>query len=151
MKETIIDTEQLNPEEQNKSTEIVKPIPGVSDRVRAAVTDSIVMIVLSVIASQFLNNYPGEFEVLRGVLLVLIFGLYDPLLTALIGGTIGHRIMGLRVRRQNDESKNIPIHVAIIRYALKVALGVISLLIVSKKSSRHAIHDIVVKSVVVYA
>jgi uncharacterized RDD family membrane protein YckC len=151
MTDTPIDSEQLNKDKQPKPTEELHNIPGVSDRVRAAVTDSVVMIVLSVIASQALSSASGELVLLRGALLVFIFGLYDPLLTAFIGGTLGHRIMGLRVRRQSDETKNIPLYLAIIRFTIKVFLGLISLLIVSKKTNRHAIHDIAVKSVVVYA
>ncbi len=146
-----IDSNEINDSNSQTTSVNAKPIPGVSDRVRAAVTDSVVMIILSVIASQVLNKFSGDMEVVRGILLVLIFGLYDPIFTSFSGGTLGHRMMGLRVKRQSDQSKNIPIHLGVIRYLIKLSLGTISLLVVSKKSRRHAIHDIAAKSVVVYA
>ncbi len=126
-------------------------IPGVSDRVRAAVTDSFVLVALSVIASQIFTSIGEEIPIARGITIVLIFALYDPLMVSILGGTIGHRIMGLRVKSQVDVSKNINIVAAIIRYFVKLVLGGISLFVVSKKEKRHAIHDMVAKSVVVYA
>ena len=150
MNDEVLDSNENTSQKKSIDKKFQTGIPGVSDRVRAAVTDSVVMIVLSVIASQLLNTTSNEMVVLRGVLLVFIFVLYDPILTAIAGGTLGHRIMGLRVKRQSDETKNIPIHSAVIRYLIKVFLGMVSLLIVSKKSNRHAIHDKAVKSVVVY-
>jgi uncharacterized RDD family membrane protein YckC len=81
---------------------------------------------------------------------IFIFFLYDPLFTSVFGGTIGHMMMGMRVKRENDETKNILFPMAIVRFAVKAVLGWISLLTVLGNEKRKAIHDYLIRSVVVY-
>jgi uncharacterized RDD family membrane protein YckC len=60
-------------------------------------------------------------------------------------------ILGIRVKRESNEQKNILFPLAIPRYIVKVLLGWVSLLTVSGSKKRKAIHDFLVGSVVVYA
>lgn len=59
-------------------------------------------------------------------------------------------IMGLRVKNESNEEKNILFHKAILRYLVKSSLGWISLLTVSGNKKKKAIHDKVAGSVVIY-
>ncbi|MEN8122707.1 MAG: RDD family protein [Bacteroidota bacterium] len=124
--------------------------PGVSKRVRAAVTDSLVLAVLMVLTTYIFSNFENVPDIARISAFVFIFVLYDPILTSSIGGTIGHMIIGIRVKRENNQEKNILFPFAIVRFLAKALLGWISLLTVLNNEKGKAIHDYLVKSIVVY-
>ncbi|MBI1183127.1 RDD family protein [bacterium] len=139
---------QLDNIDDVNNTEII--YPGVSDRIKAAVIDSFVivvfMVVLTIVFSQF-ANVPDSF---RFAGFIFIFLLYDPLFTSLFAGTIGHMIMNIQVKQSSNTEKNIRFPLAIIRYLIKFLLGWISLLTVGSDKKHLAIHDIVISSVVLY-
>jgi uncharacterized RDD family membrane protein YckC len=140
--------EQLDNIDKVNRIEII--YPGVSDRIKAAVMDSFVMVgfmaILTIIFSKF-NNVPDSFRIAG---FIFIFLLYDPLFTSLFAGTIGHMIMNIQVKRSSNPEKNILFPLAIIRYTIKVLLGWISLLTVGSNKKHMAIHDMVVSSIVLY-
>lgn len=122
--------------------------PGVSERIKAVVFDSIVAVVYFLIVSSIIgeSDYPWS---VRITLFSLVF-LYDPLMTSLLGGTIGHFAVGIRVKKKNNESKNINIVAAAIRFVLKYVLGWLSFISMSFNEESRAIHDLVTGSVVIY-
>lgn len=124
--------------------------PGVSDRIKAAITDSFVMVGFMIVLTFIFSNFEHISNSVRLVGFVFIFVLYDPLCTSLFGGTIGHMIMKIRVKRTNDHTKNILFPFAVIRYIVKILLGWISLLTVNGNEKKRAIHDLVIGSVVLY-
>jgi uncharacterized RDD family membrane protein YckC len=125
--------------------------PGVFDRIKAIMTDGIVVVVYMFVASYIFSLFESVPDNARIIAFVFIFLLYDPIFTSLFGGTIGHMMLVIRVKRESDEQKNILFHKAILRYLVKVLLGWVSLLTVSGNKKRKAIHDFLVGSVVVYA
>ena len=124
--------------------------PGVSTRVKAVVTDSIILIVFMIGVATLFDNFKDIPDFARLAAFIFIFLLYDPLFTSVFGGTIGHMIFGIRVKREMDQNKNILFPLAVIRYVIKALLGLISLLTVSGNKKGKAIHDIAVKSIVIY-
>ncbi|WP_167619505.1 RDD family protein [Maribellus sediminis] len=124
--------------------------PGVSLRVKAVVTDSVILVILMIGATYLFESMTHVPDLLRVAAFVFIFLLYDPLLTSTAGGTIGHMLFGIRVKRAKHPEKNILFPLALIRYIVKVLLGWISLLTVSGNKKGQAIHDLLVKSVVIY-
>ena len=80
--------------------------PGVSKRVRAAVTDSLVLAVLMVLTTYIISNFENVPDIARISAFIFIFVLYDPIFTSSFGGTIGHMIIGIRVKRENNQGKN---------------------------------------------
>ncbi len=130
-------------------TEVI--YPGVFDRVKAMVTDGIVIIVFMFIASFVFSLFENVPDYARIIVFVFIFLLYDPLFTSIFGGTIGHMIIGIRVKRESNEQKNILFPLAILRFVVKTSLGIISLFTVFGNEKRKAIHDYLVRSVVIYA
>jgi uncharacterized RDD family membrane protein YckC len=121
-----------------------------SDRVKAMLTDSIVLIVFMFVATYIFSLFESVPDYARIIAFVFIFLLYDPLFTSTFGGTIGHMIIGIRVKRESNEQKNILFHLAILRYIVKACLGVVSLFTVSNNEKGKAIHDHLAGSVVVY-
>lgn len=127
-----------------------KKYPHVSDRVKAAFIDSVVMIIFMIIFTSIFRSMDQVPDWARISAFVFIFGLYDPIFTSSFGGTIGHMVFQIRVKREKDETKNIIFPFAIIRFLFKVLLGWISLLTVGSSKKRKAIHDGIAGSVVVY-
>jgi uncharacterized RDD family membrane protein YckC len=125
-------------------------LPGVSDRVKAVVTDSFVIIGFMLLLSLLFSMFEAVPDSFRMAGFVFIFILYDPLFTSLFGGTLGHRIMNLQVKRKSNLEKNILFTQALIRYIIKVLLGWISLLTVGNNKKNLAIHDWVVGSMVLF-
>lgn len=124
--------------------------PGVSTRVKAVVTDSIVLVVFMIGAASLFESIKNVPDFARIAAFIFIFLLYDPLFTSILGGTIGHMIFGIRVKRETNQDKNILFPLAVIRYIIKALLGWVSLLTVSGNKKGKAIHDLVVKSIVIY-
>jgi uncharacterized RDD family membrane protein YckC len=127
-----------------------KKYPHISDRVKAVVIDSIVLLGELVLATYIFSLFENVPVVAKKIVFIFIFILYDPILTSFFGGTIGHMIMNIRVRREGYEQQNILLPLAIIRFVVKAFLGWLSLLTVSGNEKRKAIHDMLVGSVVVY-
>ncbi len=125
--------------------------PGVSDRVKAIMADVIVIVVFMIVASYIFSLFESVPDYARIIAFIFIFLLYDPLFTSIFGGTIGHMMIGIRVKKESNEKKNILFPLAILRYIVKAFLGWISLLTVLGNKKRKAIHDYLVGSVVVYA
>jgi uncharacterized RDD family membrane protein YckC len=125
--------------------------PGILERIKAAVTDSIVLIVLMIIIANVFSMFDSVTEGARIIAFVFVFGLYDPIFTSLFGGTIGHFIIGIRVVKDDDtRSKKILFPLAIIRYIVKILLGWISLLSINRSKKSKAMHDILINSLVIY-
>ncbi len=131
---------------------VVDPInyPGVSERVKATVMDSMVIVFMMIGATYLFAQFDDVSAQVRTGTFIFIFGLYDPTMTSLFGGTLGHRSMGIRVSRKSDHGKNVAFPLALIRYVVKAMLGWLSLLTVGSSKARLAIHDMAVGSVVLY-
>ncbi len=125
--------------------------PRVAARAKAMIIDSIVLIILIVTANQVLAGFDVVPDYVRMGVFVLVFFLYDPIFTSLFGCTIGHLVIGIRVKRESNPDKNLLFPLAIVRYAIKLGLGMVSLFTVMSDSKGKAIHDMVVGSVVIYA
>ena len=125
--------------------------PGVIERVKAVTFDGIVYIGLMYMISYFFLLFEKVNDGARAFAFIFIFLIYEPIFTSLFGGSIGHMLTGIRVKRELNENKNIFFPKAILRCVVKLFLGWISLLTVSTNDKRKAIHDYIVGSVVVYA
>lgn len=125
--------------------------PGILDRVKAMMTDGIMVLVLSLGVTYFFSLFEDVPNNAKIIAFVFIFVLYDPIFTSICGGTVGHMLIGIRVKREVNENKNVLFPLAILRFIVKVLLGFISLLTVTNTKKRKAIHDYIVGSVVIYA
>lgn len=124
--------------------------PLMSDRVKAYFIDSIFVIIFAMAISSFFESQESVSGIVRMIAFVLIFVLYDPLLTSFFGATLGHNMMNISVKQEDDIKKNIRLDKAIIRFVVKTLLGWFSLLTIHSDKKRKAIHDKVVGSVVIY-
>ncbi len=119
------------------------------DRLKAVMIDGLIIIGLGFLSTIAISSFEMVPDAVRIVLFISIFLLYDPLFTSLAGGTIGHLIIGLRVRMEKDEQLKISFPNALVRFLLKATLGWISLLTVTGNKKNQAIHDSAAGSVIV--
>lgn len=146
----IIDSVQ-NQDETSLSSKPHRPLyAGLTDRIKAVTADGFFLVVCMFIISSVFTKIGDVSDTARMFAFISIFLLYDPLFTSVFGGTIGHFAMGLRVKRENDQNKNIYIHLAFLRFIAKALLGWISILTVMSSEKNKAIHDMIAQSVVVH-
>ena len=124
--------------------------PTLPDRIKAAIIDGVILISMIVGATYLFEAIKTTPDVARAIAFLFIFLLYDPIFVSSFGGTIGHMLLGLRVKREKDQSKNVFFPLAIVRFIIKALLGWISLITVTSNSKRNALHDMAVKSIVIF-
>ncbi|MDA8886749.1 RDD family protein [Bacteroidia bacterium] len=124
--------------------------PLVSDRYKAAFIDGIVMIGCWFLFSMIFSAFDHVSESIKiGAYIFSVF-LYEPLFVSLFGGSIGHLSGNMHVVRESDHSRKINIFAALVRFAVKLLLGIISLFSISKENKGRAIHDKAVRSIVLF-
>lgn len=124
--------------------------PKLFDRVKAAIVDSLILLGLMIIVVNIFSLFENISDVLRIIAFIFFFILYDPIMTSTFGGTIGHMILGIRVKREKDQERNIHFLSALLRFIVKALLGWISLITVTSNEKNKAIHDNLVGSIVNY-
>lgn len=122
--------------------------PRLIRRIQALLIDSAVLLAVFICSVALAGYLKLDNEFLGAAIAFLPAILIEPLLVSLKGGTIGHHILGLRVRNIAN-SKNLNIFSAIIRTALKAILGTVSLVCVLTTKKHQAIHDLLTRSIVV--
>jgi uncharacterized RDD family membrane protein YckC len=118
------------------------------NRFKAILIDGLILMGLGILVSTIFSQFKEVNNSIRAITFVLVFFLYDPMMTSFIGATIGHMIIGLKVRREKDETRKIIFPLAFIRFIIKASLGWLSLITVSSSKKGKAIHDSIVGSVV---
>lgn len=121
------------------------------NRLKAILIDALVLLGLCMIATAVFSRIGYVSDTVRMLVFIFIFLLYDPLFTSIFGATIGHLIIGLRIRRAKDITRKLIFPMALIRFIIKGTLGFISLMTISITKKSRAIHDIVAGSVVLQA
>lgn len=119
------------------------------DRIKAVVIDAVILIAAMYAVSELFALVSEVPNVLRMVVFVVIFILYDPLLTSLNGATIGHTYSNISVKQDNEIGNRISFPSALLRFVIKSTLGWLSLVTVTSSEKRKALHDIVANSVVI--
>jgi uncharacterized RDD family membrane protein YckC len=112
-------------------------------RINALTIDSLVLIAVSALVI-LLVGMVERFVALRIALIVswwFVLLFYEPILVWRRGGTIGHYRMNLRVV-DNQTGGNLSLLRAVIRFWLKVLLGIVSFLSMSFTRRHQAVHDI---------
>jgi RDD family protein len=117
-------------------------------RVQAAFIDAIV-IMLAIVGAVFIAVTLNSDHLARTLGFSIAIGwlLYEPLLVALTGSTVGHYLCNLRVV-DNKTGGNINFFKAVARTVLKAVLGWLSFVTMATTRRHQAIHDLAIKSTV---
>lgn len=123
--------------------------PRLLRRVRAALIDSVVFVLLFFLW-QLGVGFLGDDVHAAWKIAPFVAGLLiaEPGLVAWTGGTVGHHVMGLRIRDSGTD-ENVGVVRATLRAALRVILGWVSLVLILVTRRHQAIHDYVSGTVVV--
>jgi uncharacterized RDD family membrane protein YckC len=122
--------------------------PELKTRIQSAFIDTIFIVVLMFVFSGVLDKMANPPDWLRVAMFLTIWLVYEPLFT-ILGGTIGNRLNGIRVRKSNDLHATINILQSLLRYVLKLALGWLSFLTIHSSPGRRSIHDLAAGSVMI--
>lgn len=117
-------------------------------RVKAAVIDGIVIVVLMYLATEVLSLFEDVPNYIRISIFSFLFLCYEPILISLFGASVGHFFSDVVVKREDNEQRNILFPKAVVRFICKFFLGWISLLTVGGNEKKKAIHDYIGGSVV---
>lgn len=120
----------------------------VSRRLKALCADICVLIAWLFVAGGILRVLDVGSDTIATILFAALIVSLDPFLVSLTGGTIGHHLLGIRVQRA-DNGRNISLLAAYLRVALKLPLGMISLLSMLSTQRHQALHDLACGSVAV--
>lgn len=122
---------------------------NISTRVKAAVLDGIVLMVIIYSFSFALEQFGSVPNYVRIIAFIFTFFLYEHLLVSITGATVGHFFNDIVVTQENQLRKKLVFHKALLRFILKFSLGWISLLTIHSNSKKQAIHDAAAGSVVI--
>lgn len=120
--------------------------PTLGRRYFAALIDGLVVVGGMLLVGTLLGDVAPAFEPVRAALFVGLFLGYEPVCTA-FAATVGQRLMGFRVRRAATPTQRISLPAALLRYVVKVVLGLVSFVTMGFSRQRRAIHDLVSGSV----
>jgi uncharacterized RDD family membrane protein YckC len=122
--------------------------PSLALRIKALFVDVLVMLIIFAVGATIIDFVGGAPNWVRGTILIFMLYFYDPFFTSFNGGTLGHYLMGLRVKRFISPTKNITLLAALFRFFIKGMLGWLSFLTVTSHARKRAIHDLVSGSIV---
>jgi uncharacterized RDD family membrane protein YckC len=80
---------------------------------------------------------------------LIVVLLLEPVAVCSTGGSIGHHLVGLRVRKENADER-ISFFAAIVRVVVKTFFGLPAFFVAFISRKRQALHDIVAKSLIVH-
>ena len=126
----------------------VRIYPSLLTRMKSNAVDGIALLIGTFIIAALLKNVEGIADWLRDTLLFGLWGVYEPLCTAL-GGTLGNYVMNTRVRCRENEAKTINIFQAYVRFGTKLIFGWLCFVTMNTNDQKRAIHDFTAGSVVI--
>lgn len=148
-------TPTFNSNKQNAETEYKDPykdviFPTLLTRVKALMIDVVVILGIFSIASLVIGEFDGAPNFVRGLIFVFSLYLYEPIFISIFGGTIGHNILKVKIRKINHQDKKLNIFQASLRFVTKYLLGWISFLTITANKRKRGIHDMTSGSIVLY-
>ena len=122
--------------------------PSLVVRIKAVFIDVLIMLMIFTATALFIGSFGDIPDFAKGFILIFMFYLYDPVLTSFYGGTLGHKMMKLKVRKYANPEVNISLGQAFLRFFIKGFLGWLSFLTVTGNRRKRAIHDLASGSII---
>lgn len=120
--------------------------PSLLKRYKAMLIDALILLTILIIVMVAIGDHENRAAIM--LILVSALSFYEPLLTK-YAGTVGQRVMGIRVRDYNAPSKPIGFWQAYIRAWIKAFLGWLSFITIRYNREHRAIHDVATSTVVI--
>lgn len=126
----------------------IEKYPYLIDRLKASFIDGLLIISMMFGIAQILALFDAPLPGIRFLSFIGLFVLYEPILVSMLGGTVGHFMIRLRVKKESNYESKISFFSALVRVIVKILLGWVSLLTVSANEHKRALHDFASGSVV---
>lgn len=128
---------------QNKKTKF----PELMRRLESSAVDCLIssfagFILLALFTPSDLSGF------LKLLIIILVWGVYESLMLAKTGRTLGNRLVKTKVADYTVQEQNLTFSKAFIRFLVKVATGLISIITLNFNKEKRAIHDNVGNSIV---
>ena len=123
--------------------------PSLVSRLKAVVIDVLLILLIFSITSVIIGQLGSVETWIRVFIFVFSLYAYEPLFISFLGGTLGHMVVGIRVK-DVDSNRRINILQASVRFIVKYLLGWLSFLTLISNTRKRAIHDIISGSLVVF-
>lgn len=123
-----------------------------STRIKSMIIDSVVIILLMTIVSYTFTIMEMNATWPRVLAFALVW-LYEPICVTL-GRTLGQKIMGIQVKTLDMEThrlSKVSFFRSLVRYGIKLILGIVSLFTIHSDPNGKGVHDSVVGTVMVYS
>jgi len=120
--------------------------PYLLTRYKAALIDGLLqfgLFALLMILTKDPENRPTVF-----IIFLIAAVLYEPILLTAFAGTIGHKVMRIKIKALQDPSKNINLLQGLVRIFGKIILGWLSFLTINFNPEHRAIHNYLSSSIV---
>jgi len=117
-------------------------LPSLVARIKAFFIDLLILLLVFATVSILIDMIGNVPSTVKGFIAVFMLYLYDPILTSFTGGTIGHKLMKLKIKQLQDPEKNISLLAALFRFLIKGMLGWLSFFTVTGNVNKRAIHDL---------
>ncbi|MFM2229627.1 MAG: hypothetical protein RL607_885 [Bacteroidota bacterium] len=125
--------------------------PQLQERTKAAMIDGVILISLLIVTSDLLQLLPNPSSELKACLFIVYFILYEPILVSMRGGTIGHALAGIAIRKYHYTTEKINFFSALWRFFVKTSLGWISVIRYFSNKEGRMLHDKASGAIMVYA
>jgi uncharacterized RDD family membrane protein YckC len=102
----------------------------------------------AVVMAILTKSLPEDLGYVRLVIFLIILFTYEPMMV-FMGGTLGHRAMKIRVRKQKDETVGLNILQVYVRFIVKLFTGPFRGFSWVNRKKNLALHDLAAGSVVV--
>jgi uncharacterized RDD family membrane protein YckC len=122
--------------------------PTLVRRIQSIFIDTLIILISMFLISYILSSFEQTPDWLRAVLFIGLWFIYEPVCMT-VGGTIGNRIMKLRVIKYNTNKDKINLFQAYVRFGVKLLLGWLSFLTINMNREKRAIHDFAAGSVMI--
>jgi uncharacterized RDD family membrane protein YckC len=118
-------------------------------RLRGVFIDGII-IPIAAIGTLVALTYAGvESTWIKVLCPLVVILLLEPVAVSATGGSIGHHLVGLKVRKE-DADERISLFAAIVRFVVKTFFGLPAFFVAFISRKRQALHDIAARSLIVH-
>lgn len=120
-----------------------------SRRIRALMVDGLFLSIAFFIVMLSVTALKLESSLLESFLIFFIVVSIEPVFITFTGSSLGHHLVGLRVRRVSRDTR-LNLFMSYLRFLTKIPLGSLSLVTVLTSRRHQALHDIFSRSLVVH-
>ncbi len=125
------------------------PYTRISRRIKAFLIDIIALTFIFFLTLFLITQINITNPTIESLIIILLVGSIEPLCVSITGSSIGHHLVGLKVRQVNADSK-LNISQSYLRFLAKLPFGLLSFISVLTTRKHQALHDLISRSIVVH-